>query len=176
MLPYLSDCVLDDLLISHVALVAYEQLVDTLGGVSVDLLQPLLDVIERVHIGDIVDDADAVSATVVRGRDRAEALLAGSIPLQAVAIVSSYFKQQHMGTRATYDLKLHRLSVQLDRPDFLGCMSAVSSQRHLSHWLEAGYIRADIRSQHRWWKCRTLYRYRRRIAAAGRTFQHQSLR
>lgn len=62
---YLRDCVLHDLLVRHIALVSYEKLVDALGSVSVDLLQPLLDVVEGVHVGDIVDDADAVGATVV---------------------------------------------------------------------------------------------------------------
>jgi hypothetical protein len=74
--------VLDDLLIRHIGLVAYQQLVDALGGVSVNLLQPLLHVVERVHVGDIVDDADAVSAAVVRGCDGSEALLAGGVPLR----------------------------------------------------------------------------------------------
>ena len=63
---YLCDCVLDHLLVRHIALVAYEQLVDALGGVSVNLLQPLLDVVEAVHVRDIVDDADAVGTPVVR--------------------------------------------------------------------------------------------------------------
>lgn len=61
----LGDCVLDDLLVRHIALVADEQLVDALGGVPVDLLQPLLDVVEAVHVGDVVDNADAVGAPVV---------------------------------------------------------------------------------------------------------------
>lgn len=64
-LTYLGDGVLDNLLIRHIALVAYEQLVDTLSGISVNLLEPLLDVVERLHIGDIVDDADTVGTTVV---------------------------------------------------------------------------------------------------------------
>lgn len=78
----LGDLVVDDLLLGHIALVADEQLVDALGGVPVNLLQPLLDVVERVHVGDVVDDADAVGAAVVRGGDCAEALLAGRVPLQ----------------------------------------------------------------------------------------------
>lgn len=82
MQTYLGDCVLHDLLVRHIALVAHEELVDALGGVSVDLLEPLLDVVERVHVGDIVDDADAVSAAVVRRGDGAETLLAGGIPLR----------------------------------------------------------------------------------------------
>lgn len=65
-LTYLGDGVLDNLLIRHIALVAYEQLVNALGGIPVNLLEPLLDVVERVHIGDIVDNADAVSTAVVR--------------------------------------------------------------------------------------------------------------
>jgi hypothetical protein len=73
---YLCYGVLDDLLVRHIGLVADQELVDALGGVSVNLLQPLLDVVERVHVGDIVDDADAVGAAVVRGCDGPEALLA----------------------------------------------------------------------------------------------------
>lgn len=62
---YLRNCVLHDLLVRHIALVAYEQFVDTLCGISVDLLEPLLDVIERVHVSNIVNDADAMSASIV---------------------------------------------------------------------------------------------------------------
>jgi hypothetical protein len=78
---YLCYGVLNDLLVRHIGLVANQQLVDALGSVTVNLLQPLLYVIERVHVGDIVDDADAVSAPVVRRCDGSETLLAGGIPL-----------------------------------------------------------------------------------------------
>ena len=63
---YLCDCVLNHLLVRHIALVADQELIDTLSGVSVDLLQPLLDVVEGVHVGHIVHDADTVGTTVVR--------------------------------------------------------------------------------------------------------------
>ena len=49
-------------------------------GALVDLLQPALDVVERVEVGDVVHDDDAVSAAVVGAADRAEALLACSVP------------------------------------------------------------------------------------------------
>lgn len=78
---YLCDCVLDNLLVRHIALVSYKQLVDALGGVPVNLLQPLLDVVEAVHVGDVVDDADAVGAAVVGRCDGAETFLAGRVPL-----------------------------------------------------------------------------------------------
>ena len=45
---HLCRAVLDDLLGRQVRLVAHEQLVDALGRVAVDLLEPLLDVRERV--------------------------------------------------------------------------------------------------------------------------------
>lgn len=80
-MSYLRNGVLDDLLVRHIALVAYKQLVDTLGGVSVDLLQPLLDVVEAVHVGDIVDHTDAVSTSVVRRSNSSESLLASRVPL-----------------------------------------------------------------------------------------------
>lgn len=62
---YLGNCVFNHLLVRHIALVAYEQLVDTLCSISVDFLKPLLNVVEGVHVGNIVDDADTVSASIV---------------------------------------------------------------------------------------------------------------
>lgn len=82
---YLGDSVLDDLLVCHIALVAYKQLVDSVCGVSVDLLQPLLDIVERVHVRDIVDDTDAMGATVVGRGDGSEAFLSSSIPLEVAS-------------------------------------------------------------------------------------------
>lgn len=75
------DGVFNDLLVCHIALVTDEQLVHTLCGVTVDFLQPLLDVVEAVHVGDIVNDTDAVCAAVVGRSDGPEAFLAGRIPL-----------------------------------------------------------------------------------------------
>ena len=71
----------DDLLGGKVALVADQQLVDALARVAVNLLQPLLDVVERHLVRDVVHDDDAVGAAVVARRDGTEALLASSIPL-----------------------------------------------------------------------------------------------
>ena len=78
---YLGNSILDHLLIRHIALIAHKQLVHALSSVAINLLQPLLDVVERVHVGDVVDDADAVRAAIVRRRDGAEALLARCVPL-----------------------------------------------------------------------------------------------
>ena len=78
---YLRYCVLDDLLIRHIALVADQQLVDALCSLAVDLLQPLLHVVEAVHIGNIVHDTNTVGTAVVRRCNGAETLLASSIPL-----------------------------------------------------------------------------------------------
>jgi len=62
---YLGHGVLNHLLVLHITLVADEQFVHALGSISVNLLKPLLDVVEGVHVGDIVHDADTVGATVV---------------------------------------------------------------------------------------------------------------
>ena len=44
---------------SHqVGLVPDEELVDALGRVAVDLRQPLLDVVEGLLVGDVVDDLE----------------------------------------------------------------------------------------------------------------------
>ena len=82
-----------DLLRGQIALVSHEKLVDVLARVSVDLVQPLLYVVERLLICDIVYDDNTVSAPVIATRDGAEALLASGVP----------------------NLKLDRLAVHLDR-------------------------------------------------------------
>ena len=86
---YLCNGVLNNLLVRHIGLVANQQLVDALGGVAVNLLQPLLHVVERVHVGDIVDDADAVGTAVVRGCDGAETLLTRCVPLSRSQLLYS---------------------------------------------------------------------------------------
>jgi hypothetical protein len=53
----LGSCVVDHLLCGEIALVTHEQLVDVLGGVSVNLLQPLLHVVERVLLRRTSDQA-----------------------------------------------------------------------------------------------------------------------
>jgi hypothetical protein len=99
---YLGDSVLDDLLVCHIALVAYKQLVDSVCSVSVDLLQPLLDIVERVHIRDIVDDTDAVGAAVVGRGDGSEAFLSSSIPLEVTS--QSRAQVYHPAAPGSYNL------------------------------------------------------------------------
>jgi hypothetical protein len=49
----------------QIALVAYQQLVDVLAGVSVDLMQPLLNILKAVSVCHIVHYNDAVCSAVV---------------------------------------------------------------------------------------------------------------
>ena len=79
----------------HVALVAQDHLLHVRGGVLLDVPDPVLDVVEALLVGDVVDEHDAHGAAVVGRRDRAEALLARGVP----------------------DLQLDLLAVQLDRAD-----------------------------------------------------------
>ena len=51
-----------------VTLVADQHELDVLGRVAVEVLHPLLDVLERLFVGDVVHDHDAVRAAVVAGR------------------------------------------------------------------------------------------------------------
>lgn len=78
---YLRNRVLYDFLVGHIALVSHQKLVDPLSGIAINFLQPLFDVVERIHVGNIVDNADAVGASIVRGSDRAKSFLARSVPL-----------------------------------------------------------------------------------------------
>lgn len=59
-----TNRVLDDLLLGKVGLVTDEKLVDAFGCVSVNLLQPLLDIGKSVLIRHIVNDNDAVRSSV----------------------------------------------------------------------------------------------------------------
>lgn len=83
---YLASRVINDSLIGHIALVAYEELVDALGRIAIDLSEPLLDILEGLLIGNVVHNADAVCAAVVGGCDSAETLLSGGIPLRCVSL------------------------------------------------------------------------------------------
>ena len=62
---YLASGVVNDSLIRHIALVAYKELVDTLGCIAIDLSEPLLNILERLLVGNVVHDTDSVCAAVV---------------------------------------------------------------------------------------------------------------
>lgn len=70
----------DGALVDEIALVADQELLDGAAGEGVDLLEPLLDVVERLLVGDVVDHDDAVRSSVVAASDGAEALLSGRVP------------------------------------------------------------------------------------------------
>lgn len=78
----LGDSGVDNLLVGHIALVTNKQLVDALGSVAVNLLEPLLDVVEGFLLGGVVDNNDTVGTTVVRRGDGAETLLSSCVPLE----------------------------------------------------------------------------------------------
>ena len=67
--------------LAQVRLIGDQQLVHILPRILVNLGQPPLDVVERLHVGDVVHDDDAVGAAVVGATNRAESLLARRIPL-----------------------------------------------------------------------------------------------
>lgn len=77
---FLCHAVFYHLLAGKITLVPYQQLVDALRGVSVYLLQPLLNIRKSVVISNVIHHDDTVSASVVRGRDGAESFLTCSIP------------------------------------------------------------------------------------------------
>ena len=72
--------VVDHLLGRQVALVAHEELVHILVGVPIDLVQPLLDVVEALLVRHIINHDDPVRSAVVAGGNGAEALLASGVP------------------------------------------------------------------------------------------------
>jgi hypothetical protein len=80
-MTHLSNSVLHDLLIFHVALVPNEELAHSFSGVAIDFMQPLLDVVEGFHISHVINYAYAISSPVIGRSDSPKAFLSGSIPL-----------------------------------------------------------------------------------------------
>jgi hypothetical protein len=87
----------DDTLGGQIGLVTDQQLVDIFSGVPVDLVQPLLDIVEGVRIRHVVNDNDTVGTAVVRRSNGSETLLSSGIP----------------------NLQFDRLGVELNGADFL---------------------------------------------------------
>ena len=70
----------DDAFGGQVGLVPDQQLVDIFRRVSVNFVQPLLDIVEGIGVRDIVHDNNTVGTAVVGGGDGSETLLSGRIP------------------------------------------------------------------------------------------------
>lgn len=88
--------ILHNLFSRQIRLVTNQELVDTFNSVSIDFLQPLLNIGVGVPIGDVVDYYDTVRTSVVRRGNGPESLLSGSVP----------------------DLELDSLAFKLDGSDF----------------------------------------------------------
>jgi hypothetical protein len=87
----------DDTFARQIGLVSHEQLVDILRGISINFMQPLLYIVERLLVRDIIDDDNSMSAAVIRRGDRTETFLSCCIP----------------------DLELDGLSIKFNGADFL---------------------------------------------------------
>lgn len=113
------------LLDGQITFVAYEQFVDVLARVTLNLLQPLLDVVEGLLVRAIVHYDDAVCAPVVRRGDRTEPLLASRVPLKGEGGrgdeegKSYHGAGVHIESLYTYDLQLYRFVIQRNCPNFL---------------------------------------------------------
>jgi hypothetical protein len=79
--PNLCSIVVDSLLVCQITLIANQELVNTFSSISVDFLQPLLDIAEGFLVRDIVNNDNTMGTSVVRRSDGSETLLTSSIPL-----------------------------------------------------------------------------------------------
>ena len=97
-----------------IRLVAHQQLVHVLACIAVNLTQPLLHVVERLHIGAIKHQDDTLCTAIVAARDCAETLLSCCVP----------------------NLQLDHFAVAVQRFDFL--FPAVFSSHKTSSFKERG--------------------------------------
>jgi hypothetical protein len=120
LITYFCDSVFYDFLVGHIAFVAHKQLVDAFGSIAINLLQPLLHVVEGFHVCYVIHDTDTVCTAVVGGCDSSETFLSCRIPLFSNRQKAS---KNHIVASApagfTNNLEFHSLAIQLDRPDFL---------------------------------------------------------
>jgi hypothetical protein len=86
-----------DTLGGQIGLVANQKLVNILTGISVNFMQPLLYIVERLIVSDVVNNDDTVSTTVIGRCDCTEAFLSSGVP----------------------NLELDSFSVKLNGTDFL---------------------------------------------------------
>ena len=64
----------------HVALISQNHLLHVCARVLLDIPDPVLDVVEALLVGDVVDEHDAHRPAVVGRGDGAEPLLPGGVP------------------------------------------------------------------------------------------------
>ena len=64
----------------EIGFIAHQEFDNILISVLVDLSQPVLNVLEGLSVGDIVDEDDSVSTLVVRGSDGLEVFLSCGVP------------------------------------------------------------------------------------------------
>ena len=64
----------------HIAFVAEDHLLHVGAGVLLDIPDPVLDVVETLLVGNIVDQHDAHGPTVIGRGDGAEPLLTSRVP------------------------------------------------------------------------------------------------
>jgi hypothetical protein len=107
---HLCNRIFDNLLGCQIRLVTNEELVDSLRGISVNLLQPLLNIGECVYrrcvsrrlmcrmlhtcVCYVVDDNNTVSASIIRGGDGSEPFLPCSVPLSTNKESQRYVERQ----------------------------------------------------------------------------------
>lgn len=64
----------------EIVLVTDEELDHVLVSVLVGFLEPVVDVLEGLHVGDVVHDDDAVRTFIVRRGNRLESFLTSGVP------------------------------------------------------------------------------------------------
>ena len=64
----------------QIRFVADQQFYNVLVPVLIDFGQPVLNVLERLPVGDVIDQDDSVSTLVVTGSNSLESLLSGCVP------------------------------------------------------------------------------------------------
>lgn len=80
----------------EIVLVTNQELDDILVGILISLLQPVIDILEGLHVSDVVHDDDSVSTLIVRRSDGFESFLTSSVP----------------------DLELHSLALDIEGSNF----------------------------------------------------------
>ena len=85
----LGGVVVDGTLVDEITLVSYKELVHVLASISVNLTEPLLHVVERLGVSDVVHHDDSVGTAVVTAGDGTETLLLLVTDIECVQVVQT---------------------------------------------------------------------------------------
>jgi hypothetical protein len=131
----------DNALARQIGLVTNQQFVDVFCCVSIDFMKPLLDIVERFLVGNVINNNNSVGTTVIRRCNRTESLLSGGIPNLKLDGLSIQFNGANFLTSTFDPSPWNRKSGKQDEVSFKDRKGRSEHEMHGSY---------HVQNQHQW--------------------------